>query len=283
MVPISGKTRVLALIGHPVSHSLSPAMHNAAFAADGLDFVYVCLDVHPNRLPEAVRGMAALSFRGFNITMPHKQALVDLVDDLDDAARVSGAVNTVVIDPDSGKLTGYNTDGGGMVLACEEAGIELSGKSVLLLGAGGAAAAVAVAFAEAGIGELHLANRSLENAGKLKEKLSGVGIPSVETHALDDLDASAFEADVIVNTTPLGMKEGDALPLPERCLREGVAVCDAVYRPGFETPLVRLARERDVPVVAGSRMLLYQGVLAQSLWTGGEPNVAVMDRALSAR
>src|SRR5918995_5083097 len=144
---ISGKTRLLALIGHPVTHSLSPAMHNAAFAADDLDFVYVCLDVEPDELPQAVRGLEALKFRGFNITMPHKRAMIPLVEDLDEGARISGAVNTVVIE--DSRTRGYNTDGGGMVMACREAGIELSNKSVLLLGSGGTAAAIAVAFGEA--------------------------------------------------------------------------------------------------------------------------------------
>jgi shikimate dehydrogenase len=272
---ISGKTRLLALIGHPVGHSLSPAMHNAAFVADGLDFVYVCLDVDPDELPAAVRGLEALKVRGFNVTMPHKRAMIPLVDELDEEARISGAVNTVVIE-DSG-LRGFNTDGGGMVMACREAGIELSGKSVLLLGAGGTAAAIAVAFGKAGIGELHIANRSVERAAYLRDKLRGTGMNGLVVHHLDALP----DAEIVINTTPLGMKEEDPMPLPRDYVREGRAFCDAVYRPGTQTPLVRLARERGVPVVAGGRMLLYQGVLAQKLWTGREPNVKAMDLAIS--
>ncbi len=276
---ISGKTRLLALIGQPVGHSLSPAMHNAAFAADGLDYVYVCLDVSSDDLPAAVRGAAALKLRGFNITMPHKRAMVPLMDELDEGARISGAVNTVVIE--DATLRGYNTDGGGMVMACEEAGIELSGRRVLSLGAGGAAAAIAIAFGEAGIGELHIANRSVEHATELRDKLRGAGMENVEIHPLDALDEAVSNAEVVINTTPLGMKDGDPLPIPVESLAEGAVVCDAVYRPGTETALVRLARERGARVVAGDRMLLYQGVLAQKLWTGHEPNVKVMDRALS--
>ncbi|HET7479071.1 MAG TPA: shikimate dehydrogenase [Rubrobacteraceae bacterium] len=276
---ISGKTRLLALIGHPVSHSLSPAMHNAAFAADGLDYVYVCLDVDPADLPAAVEGAAALKLRGFNITMPHKRAMIPLVDELDEGARVSGAVNTVVIEDST--LRGYNTDGGGMVMACREAGIQLSGRSVLILGAGGAAAAIAVAFGEAGIGELHIANRSVEHAAELREKLRGAGMEKVTIYSLDALDQAFSEAEIVVNTTPLGMKEADPLPIPPEYVLKDRAFCDAVYRPGAETPLVRLARERGATVVAGGRMLLYQGVLAQKLWTGHEPNVKVMDAALS--
>jgi shikimate dehydrogenase len=272
---ISGKTGLLALVGQPVGHSLSPAMHNAAFVADGLDFVYVCLDVDPDELPAAVRGMEALKLRGFNVTMPHKRAMIPLVDELDEEARISGAVNTVVIE-DSG-LRGFNTDGGGMVMACKEAGIDLSGKSVLLLGAGGTAAAIAVAFGKAGVGELHIANRSVEHAAYLRDKLHGTGMKGLVVHRLDTLP----DAEIVINATPLGMKEGDSLPVPPAYVREGRGFCDAVYRPGTETPLVRLARERGVPVVAGDRMLLYQGVLAQRFWTGREPNVKAMDSAIS--
>lgn len=276
---ISGKTRLLALIGQPVSHSLSPRMHNAAFEADGLDYVYVCLDVDPDGLPAAVEGAAALKLRGFNITMPHKRAMVPLVDELDASAHISGAVNTVVIE--GSRLCGYNTDGGGMVMACREAGIGLSGRRVLILGAGGAAAAIAIAFKEAGVGELHIANRTAEHAVELQNRLRDAGVENVEVYSLDSLDELVPEAEVVVNTTPLGMKEEDDLPIPARYVEEGRAFCDAVYRPGAETPLVRLARERGAQVAAGDRMLLYQGVLAQKLWTGQEPNVEAMDRAIS--
>jgi shikimate dehydrogenase len=276
---ISGKTRLLALIGHPVEHSLSPRMHNAAFAADGLDFVYVCLDVDPDDLPAAVKGAAALKLRGFNITMPHKRAMIPLLDELDEGARISGAVNTVVIEDST--LRGYNTDGGGMVMACREAGIELSGRRVLLLGAGGAAAAIAVAFGGAGIDKLHIANRSVEHAIELRDKLREAGMEKVEVHPLDALDEAVPEAEVVVNATSLGMKEGDPLPIPAGYVEDGKAVCDAVYRPDAETSLIRLARERGARVATGERMLLYQGVLAQKLWTGREPNVKAMDEAIS--
>lgn len=253
-------------------------MHNAAFAEDDLDFVYVCLDVEPDDLPAAVRGLKALKFRGFNVTMPHKRAMVALVDELDDGARISGAVNTVVIEASG--MRGYNTDGGGMVMACEDAGIELSGKNVLLLGSGGAAAAIAFAFCEARIGRLHIADRNVEHAASLQRKLSRIGTRELSIGSLGALKWEAPEVDVVVNATPLGMKEEDPLPLPPGYVRGGRAICDAVYRPGKVTLLVRLARERGAPVVPGGRMLLYQGVLAQKLWTGREPNVEAMDRAI---
>jgi shikimate dehydrogenase len=280
---ISGKTRLLALIGHPVSHSLSPAMHNASFAADGLDFVYVCLDVAQDDLPAAVRGSAALNLRGFNVTMPHKRAMVSLVDELDEDARASGAVNTVVIDETTeGRiLRGFNTDGGGMVMACREAGIELEDRSVLLLGAGGAATAIALAFGREGISHLHVVNRTAEGAEEMAQKLRGAGMKGTTVHPYDPKDLP--ESDVIVNSTSLGMKDEDPLPLAESYLTPNAAVCDAVYRPGCETRLVRTCRERGIPAVTGDRMLLYQGVLAQQLWTGRSPNVQAMDRAISAK
>jgi shikimate dehydrogenase len=276
---ISGKTRLLALIGHPVGHSLSPAMHNAAFVADGLDFIYVCLDVDPDELPAAVRGLRALKLRGFNVTMPHKRAMIPLVDELDEEARVSGALNTVVIE--DSKMRGFNTDGGGMVMACQEAGIELAGKSVLLLGAGGAAAAIAVAFGKARVGELHIANRHVSRAARLRDELHKTGMERLAVHPFGGFEDEIPEAEIVINATPLGMKGEDPMPVPSGYVQKGRAFCDAVYRPGTQTPLVRLARERDVPVVAGDRMLLYQGVLAQKLWTGREPNVKAMDRAIS--
>ena len=276
---ISGKTKLLALIGDPVGHSLSPAMHNASFAAEGLDFVYVALNVRAEDLPAAVRGAAALGLRGFNVTMPHKRAMVPLVDGLDEGARISGAVNTVVIE--GPKLRGFNTDGPGMIEACREAGIALVGRRVLLLGSGGAAASIAAAFCDEGIGGLHIVNRNPEHAATLADKLREAGKKAeIEVHPTGALDGSV-RAPIIVNTTPLGMGDDDPLPLPPEYLDGGTALVDAVYRPGAETELVRQARARGATVVTGQRMLLYQGVLAQRLWTGRQPNVAAMDAALS--
>jgi shikimate dehydrogenase len=277
---IGGKTRLLALIGRPVGHSLSPAMHNASFAADGLDFVYVALNVEPEDVPAAVRGAEALGFRGFNVTMPHKRAMVPLMDELDESARVSGAVNTVVIEGQ--KLSGYNTDGPGLVEACREVGVALAGQRILLLGAGGAAASIAVAFCDEGVGKLDIVNRNVAHAGLLAEKLREAGKKArIEVHPPEFLKREIPGGAVIVNATPLGMREDDPLPIPPERLDENSTVVDAVYRPGVETAVVRLARERGARVVTGERMLLYQGVLAQKLWTGRQPNVSAMAAALS--
>jgi shikimate dehydrogenase len=277
---IGGKTRLLALIGNPVGHSLSPAMHNASFAAEGLDYVYVALNVEPEDVPAAVGGAAALGLRGFNVTMPHKRAMIPLMDELDEAARVSGAVNTVSIE--GPRLSGHNTDGSGLVEACREAGVELAGREVLLLGAGGAAASIAVAFCDEGIEKLHIVNRNVEHARTLSEKLRKEGKETrIEVGPAETLEKTPPDAPVVVNATPLGMKDGDPLPLPETYLDGDRTIIDAVYRPGKETALIRTARERGAATITGQRMLLYQGVLAQKLWTGHEPNVAAMDKALA--
>jgi len=276
---IDGETSLVGLIGHPVSHSLSPQMHNASFAALGLNYVYVPLDVPPEELEAGVRGLRALGFRGFNVTMPHKERVCALVDRLDEAARISGAVNTVAVEED-GSLLGMNTDGSGFLLACREAGVEPSGRVALVAGAGGAAAAVAVALLRAGLSELRIANRTPGRALGLRERLGGLG-GRVEVFPLSGLAEAAGGADILVNATYLGMRAGDPLPFPEELLRPGVAVCDAVYRPGKSTALVRAARRRGLAAVPGELMLLYQGVEAQRAWTGVDPDVGAMRRALS--
>jgi shikimate dehydrogenase len=276
---IGGHTRVLCLLGFPVTHSLSPAMHNASFAALGLDYVYVGFDVAPERLEAAVRGAVDLGVRGFNATMPHKRALPPLLDEMSEAVRVAGAANTVVVE--DGRLHGHVTDGTGLVAACAEAGVGLAGRRVLLLGAGGVSAPVAVAFDAAGIESLRVCNRTEARAVELVQTLRGAHLrAAVEAVPFARRDEEAAHADVIVNATALGMRDGDPLPLDAAALRPGAAVCDAVYRPGGETALIRAARAAGAPVVTGRRMLLYQGVEAQRLFTGVEPDVAAMSAAL---
>src|SRR5918911_2871598 len=208
MLRLSGTTRLLGIIGHPIEHSLSPRMHNAAFAHDGADYVYVAMDVRPDRLPAAVGGLAALGFVGFNVTMPHKEAVLPLVDELDASARLAGAVNTVVAE--EGKLRGLNTDGSGFVEACKEAGVSLSEKRVMILGAGGAAAAIAVASLGEGASRLYIVNRTETRAEELRARLLGIGREAeVSVHPFEEVD----EAEVAINATYLGMKEGDPLPV----------------------------------------------------------------------
>lgn len=277
---VSGSTRLLGVVGHPVGHSLSPRMHNASFAATGLDYVYVPLEVMPEDLSTAVSGLRALGFRGFNVTMPHKEAILPLLDGLDEAATVTGAVNTVVVE--EARLHGTNTDGSGFVRACEEAGVGLDGARVLLVGAGGAAASIAVAAIGDGAKELRILNRSRWRAVELRERLWKVyPETALSVHDITDPEGAARGADVIVNATYLGMKPEDPLPVPAALLGTNAAVCDAVYIPGGETRLIRLAKELGLSAVPGARMLLYQGVHAQRIWTGREPDVRAMSDALA--
>lgn len=276
---VEGSTRLVGVIGHPVKHSLSPRMHNSSFESRGLDLCYVPLDVSPESLREAVRGLAVLGFFGFNVTMPYKEAMVSLMDDLDEPARISGAVNTVVIGAD-GSLRGLNTDGSGFVEACRESNVGLKGERVLLVGAGGAAAAIGAALSEEGVWELAVANRTEGRAEELAGKLRKAGM-GVSVYPWGRIEEAVAEAGVIVNATYLGMGDSDPLPVPEKSLDESVAVCDAVYRAGVQTALVRAALGAGCVVVEGARMLLYQGVAAQRIWTGVEPDVEAMSHAIS--
>ncbi len=276
---LNGKTRLLGVIGHPIAHTLSPKMHNASFEASGLDYVYVAMDVKPEYLRAAVDGLRALGFRGFNVTMPHKEAILPLLDRTDEVARISGSVNTVVVE--EGRLHGTNTDGRGFMDACRELGVGFDGAKLLLVGAGGAAAAIAASVLEEGVTDLRILNRSPWRAEQLRHRLQRAHPDAdIAVHPLSDVGA-CLGVDVIVNATYLGMKDDDPLPIPARCLEANIAVCDAVYRPGGETGLIRLARERGLRAVPGERMLLYQGVQAQRMWTGKEPDVAAMSDALS--
>ena len=282
---LSGRTKLLGVIGHPIAHSLSPRIHNAAFAVGNHDtgeaeYAYVAMEVRPERLAAAVAGLAALGFVGFNVTMPHKEAILPLVDELDETARLAGAVNTVVVG-EGGSLRGLNTDGSGFVEACVEAGVSFAGRHVLILGAGGAAAAVAVAVLGEGASRLYVANRTARKARELRAKLSEVALGAeVLACSIDEVGGVAEEAEVLINATYLGMKEGDPLPFPAGSLSAEKVVCDAVYLAGRETELIRRAREAGARVVTGGRMLLYQGVQAQRVWMGREPNVEVMSDAL---
>jgi len=255
-------------------------MHNAAFAASGLDYAYVPMDVRPEDLPAAVSGLRVLGFRGFNVTMPHKEAILPLLDELDETARAAGAVNTVTVEERG--LRGTNTDGSGFVEACERSGLSFAGARVLLVGAGGAAAAIAAALLAEGAREVRILNRTRWRAEKLRETLRAVyPRAGISVHDAADPGGAIGEVEAIVNATYLGMRDDDPLPVPADSLGRDTVVCDAVYRPGGETRFIRLAKERGLRVVPGGRMLLYQGVQAQRIWTGKEPDVATMSDALS--
>jgi shikimate dehydrogenase len=272
--------RLAAVIGWPVAHSVSPAMHNAAFRALGLNWRYLALPVDPRDLSAAVAGLRALRFAGFNVTIPHKVAMLPLMDELSEEAVAIGAVNTVVIS--DGRMAGHNTDAYGFLATLEASGFAPAGRRALVMGAGGAARAVVYALARAGMA-VSLWNRTPERAASLVADLapylagrSVVALPR-DTALLAD---ALRKADLLVNATSVGMKGGPpGSPLPAGLhLRPGMTVFDLIYSPPL-TPLLRQAQAARARPVGGLGMLVRQGVRAFSLWTGIEPSVPVMERA----
>ncbi|WP_437488317.1 shikimate dehydrogenase [Sorangium sp. So ce1014] len=253
---------------HPVS--TGAAMHLAGYRALGLEFTYIPFAV--TDVEGATRGMRALGIRGLGVSMPYKQAVIPLLDEIDPVAARIGAVNTIV--NDDGRLRGYNTDWIGAVRALEEV-TPLGGARVLLLGAGGAARAVAFGLAERGA-RVTVANRDLEKARQLAAAVGGAAAPL-------DGEALSPDHDVLVNATSRGMAEVDPRsPVPEEALREGLLVMDIVYKPMI-TELVEAARRRGATAVHGGRMLLHQAAEQFRLYTGREPPLDVMDEALRAQ
>ncbi len=259
-------TELYGIIGHPVRHSMSPAMHNAAFRYCGMNAVYLAFDVVD--LKGAMGGVRALGVKGLSVTIPHKQAVIPLLDETDRVARRIGAVNTVV--NQEGTLLGYNTDWVGAVKALEEV-TPLEGKKVVVLGAGGAARAVCMGLEEAGA-KVHIANRTVRRAADLAA-LSGAS-----WSGLDGL--GEVHGDVLVNTTSVGMSPNeDEIPVDPRFLDRYPVVMDLVYSP-LETRLLRMARANGAVVINGLRMLLLQALAQFELWTGRAAPVEVMERAL---
>jgi shikimate dehydrogenase len=280
MKQISGKTRVVAVWGHPVSHSRSPAMHNAALRELGLDWVYVPFDVDPARVGEAVAGIRALGLVGVNVTVPLKELIIPHLDWVDDEALRIGSVNT--IHNVDGFLRGYSTDGPGFLRALEAAGQPPDGRSVCLLGAGGSARAVAFALASRG-SRVAIANRTQERAERLAADVNGT-YPGLASSV--GWGGPAGECDLIVNTTSLGMHPNvDQVPaLPPEALRPGQFVYDLIYAPP-ETQLLAMAREAGCGVRNGLQMLVYQGAHALAIWSGipvRDIPVAVMEAAATA-
>ena len=271
---ITGKTGVVALLGWPVEHSLSPRMHNAAFAEMGEPLCYVALPVRPEALEDAVLGIRAMGFRGFNLTVPHKEAVMPMLNKLSPEASFMGAVNTVVIDH-LGRLTGHNTDGRGFLLSLEEEGIGVKDKRVLIVGSGGASRAVSWCLAEAGA-EVHIYDIEPETSSRLVEDLA-INFKNVFLLETIEDAAETGSMDIIINATPLGLKDNDPLPISAGHLHPGQTVVDLIY---WATPLLKAAASKGCGTLNGLGMLLWQGVLASELWTGRRPPVDTMKREL---
>ena len=275
----SGRTKNLAVIGWPIAHSLSPAMQNAALQKAGLDFAYIALPVAPEDLSEAVRGLRALGFCGFNVTIPHKTAIIPLLDEVDAAARAIGAVNTVVLE--EGRLRGCNTDAAGFIGALEARSFSPAGKRVVLLGAGGAARAVLWGLFQAGAAEIVIGVRNPQKARPLAEEFSRYGtIRLFEWHE-ESFRHAVRAAELVVNATSLGMAPEieAAPPVPWEEVQPGTFFYDIIYTPA-ETSFLRRAAAQGCPVLNGEGMLVGQGAAAFKLWTGKTADFAVMAEAL---
>jgi shikimate dehydrogenase len=266
---ISGKTKICALIGDPVEHTMSPAMHNAAFKKLGLDYLYMPFRVKPEQLPHAVAGLRALNVRGFNVTIPHKVSIIPLLDGLDLLAEKIGAVNTVV--NDGGELRGYNTDGEGFLQALLGRRIEPRGKNVVVLGAGGASRAISYVLAEKGA-HLTILNRKLEldwaeDIGQLIREDLGTDVKVGELGSRR-LSSAMEKADILVNATSVGMSPaGGKSPVPAKLLKSRLIVFDIVYNP-IMTRLLKEAKAAGARIISGIDMLAWQGALAFEKWTG---------------
>ncbi|MBF0096640.1 MAG: shikimate dehydrogenase [Magnetococcales bacterium] len=276
-----GQTRLLGVIGHPVTHSLSPAIHNPALAWLGLNMRYLAFPVHPEHLHSAVRGFVAMGMLGFNATVPHKEALLPLMDWLDPLAQRIGAVNTVLIDP-QGQLRGYNTDAPGFVDALQESHpVLLAQTPVIVLGAGGAARGVVAGLLEAGCQQITVANRTPERAAQLIADLAPhYRTAHLQSAPLQENLLPLETCHLLVNTTLLGLHGDPSLPLSPQRLPKQALVCDIVYAPP-ETPLLQAARQQGLATLNGLGMLLHQASRAFTLWTGQNmPVAAVRERLL---
>lgn len=276
-VVVRGSTRVVGIFGDPVAHSLSPAMHNAAFSALGLDWVYVPFLVPPVRLADAVRALPALGIAGVNVTVPHKEAVIAYLDGCSELAREVGAVNTIVQRHD--RLWGENTDVYGVRQTLRS--VRLRGRIAVVIGAGGSARAVLVALRQAGVRRVWLANRTVARAQELAGRFS-TSTFFVEPLPLTHLaDAALFtDARIVVNTTSLGLQSDSFPPMAAEATPTGCLFFDLMY--GRETAFLRRARAAGRPTADGLEMLLHQGAAAFHLWTKRRPPLAEMRRALAS-
>ena len=280
MTEISGHTQIVGVIGDPIQHSRSPQMHNAAILERKLDCVYVPFHVRSGGLREAIEGFKALNVLGVNVTIPHKQAVMPILDDVSHEATLIGAANTLIFC--DGRVSGDNTDAQGFLRGMTEEGIDIPvGGSAVVLGAGGAARAVVVALALSRLSLITIANRTRWKATQLKRELSSISETEI---SVVDLASSQFNlairsADLLVNTTSVGMQASDQLLIDPNSLNSKTIVYEIVYTPP-ETPLLQVAREKGCRTIGGVGMLVHQGAIAFEKWIGIVPNVQTMRIAL---
>lgn len=268
---ITGKTKVVGIFGNPIEHTLSPLMQNAAFKELGLDYCYIPFLVKKEKLKDAVEAIRALNIRGVNITVPYKEAVMSYLDEVSEEAKYIGAVNTIL--NEQGKLKGFNTDAYGFVKSLKEDNISLKDKFILLLGAGGAAKAVAYGVLKEGA-NLFIFNRTYSRAYKIKESFIQIG----KIDVIEQIKPEIMEKfHIIINATSLGLKKDDPMPLDPALLKKGQTYVDLIY---IKTPLLKEAENQGCKVIDGLGMLLWQAAKAFEIWTSIPAPVGVMKKIL---
>jgi len=270
------KTKICCVIGDPIEHTLSPLIHNKAFENLGLDFVYIAFRVNREMLGKAIDGIRAFNIHGINITIPHKVRVLEYLDVVNDLVRNIGAVNTIV--NDKGRLIGYNTDGEGALRALVKGGVSLSGKKVVVLGAGGAARAIVYFVAKEKPSSIMILNRTREKADELAENVSTktdllARAKKLENQSLKD---EMQDADLVINCTSVGMAPNiGETPLPKSLLRKDIIVMDIIYNP-LETRLLKEAKEAGAITISGIDMFIHQAASAFEIWTGNKAPIDLM-------
>ena len=279
---IDAKTKGLGLIGHPVEHSFSPAIHNAISKSLGLNYVYTAHDVHPEQVEQAILGLDALGYKGTNVTVPHKTAVIDALTELTEEAKLIGAVNTILFD--KGKRIGYNTDCYGFAKMLDDEGVTLSGKKVLILGTGGASRAVVAACVMHNTDTIYICSREAEKSECYLETFdkSSDTVKNWHATAYNELDeiANNVDFDIVINCTPLGMHPNTGVtPVNIELFKKECVLVDLIYNPAV-TEFLLLGEKRGMKTVNGLGMLIHQALEAYRIWTGETQSAQFVRNAL---
>lgn len=280
--------KLFGILAHPAGHSMSPLMHNTAFAHLGLGHHYHAFDVPPQELPRALAGLRALGISGVNVTIPHKEAVIPFLDEIDEEAKLIGAVNTIVLEED-GRLKGYNTDGAGYVRSLvTETELDLTGANILLLGAGGAAKGISIYLLKEGCPRLTIANRTSARAKELEQQLlEYIALnklkADIDVQKWEEVEHVIHDYNVIINTTPMGMWPNvNDTPISLQQVLPGTIVSDIVYNP-LKTKFLQIAEEKGAIIHEGLGMFVYQGAIAFELFTGETAPVEIMRKVVLER
>jgi shikimate dehydrogenase len=277
MAIVDVNTKLVGLLGNPLGHSFSPAMHNTAFQTLDLNYFYMPIEVKSSDLKDVAIGISKMNFAGYNVTIPHKIRIMEYIDHVDELARKIGAVNVVTLK--NGFSTGYNTDGIGFLQSLKsETGIAVVGKCFFIIGCGGAARAISMTLSLKRAAKIFICNRTAQKAADLVGEINAQVRPCSEAVPMepDSIRAALHQADVLINTTSVGMyPEEDRMPIEGDLIPNGLIVSDIVYNP-VHTKLLKVAKEKGCKTVSGLGMLVYQGAEGFRLWTGAEPPVEEM-------